>query len=567
MSEKPKFEWSAVKPGGEENNQEYLASIVKELNEINRKTGQPEVRLMSAEEARTGVREEELANEREVELANEREVELTSEREQDLAREEELESNNERDMEKTRGLDVRRIMAEEATKQSEAAKQAEVTKARETVPETKLVSKVSEFDPEMQEFTLEREPRKEIDVIGQGTEPVDKELAKRVEEIMALKKELEEVEQEISEIKASEKPEEPVKPEEAPEPLVAMNVDWSKSEERLAKNLAEKQLKKELSEAGLIQKIWKGKLFRQAYIDIYTEEFLDGERTDKNGKTIAEAIEEQKQALIDDFTRDAVEEMREIDHRDWDKEGFRGKNGEKLTPVDKETNAKIKSTIEDYAKFMLDISEIRPDVANDPDFIEEVDRKFNRYMEEMVEDDANNYLDIAKTVTMRYINIAKNVKDKAEQEAAMAQVMAGFQAYDVRSERAFTVAKKANVTKILDFISENKISVMDASDFSEAIDDLTMDDGERALVDGIKSSEELIGGEEGIKIMLDKSPISAESQKRWNEWWDGLSDEGRDYVKELIKQVNAYPERYNLKWGNGFRTWLTIKNARDILAA
>jgi|GEM_PF-1652611 len=547
MSEKINSNWDAVKPGGEENNQEYLASIVKEINEINRKTGQPEVRLMSAEEARTGIREEELAKGREEALDRSREIQLATDRALDL--------ENSKEMEQTRGLDVRRIMAEEAAKQEEATK-----KEREVVPAPRVIRQVSEFDPEMEELTIAKEPRKEIDVIGQGTEPVDQELAKKVEEIMALKKELEEVDQEIASIKNKE-------PEEAPEPLVAMNVDWSKSEERLAKNLAEKELNKELKEAGLIKKIWKGRLFRQTYIDLYTEEFLDGERTDKNGKTIAEAIEEQKQNLIDDFRNDAVEEMREIDHKRWAEEGFRGKNGEKLTPVDKETNAKIKSTIEDYAKFMLDISEIRPDVVNDPDFIKEVDRKFNRYMDEMVEGDANNYLDIAKTVAMRYMNIAKNAKSKVEQETAMARVMAGFQAYDVKSEKAFTVAKKANITKILDFIEKNKISVMDAADFSEAVDDLTLDTSEETLVDNIKSSEELIGGEEGIKIMLDESPISVESQKRWNEWWDGLSDEGREYVGKLVEQVNRYPDRYNLKWGNGFRTWLIIKNASKILAA
>lgn len=547
MSEKINSNWDAVKSGGEENNQEYLASIVKEINEINRKTGQPEVRLMSAEEARTGIREEELAKGREEALDRSREIQLATDRVLDL--------ENSKEMEQTRGLDVRRIMAEEAAKQEEATK-----KEREVVPAPRVIRQVSEFDPEMEELTIAKEPRKEIDVIGQGTEPVDQELAKKVEEIMALKKELEEVDQEIASIKNKE-------PEEAPEPLVAMNVDWSKSEERLAKNLAEKELNKELKEAGLIKKIWKGRLFRQTYIDLYTEEFLDGERTDKNGKTIAEAIEEQKQNLIDDFRNDAVEEMREIDHKRWAEEGFRGKNGEKLTPVDKETNAKIKSTIEDYAKFMLDVSEIRPDVVNDPDFIKEVDRKFNRYMDEMVEGDANNYLDIAKTVAMRYMNIAKNAKSKVEQETAMARVMAGFQAYDVKSEKAFTVAKKANITKILDFIEKNKISVMDAADFSEAVDDLTLDTSEETLVDNIKSSEELIGGEEGIKIMLDESPISVESQKRWNEWWDGLSDEGREYVGKLVEQVNRYPDRYNLKWGNGFRTWLIIKNASKILAA
>jgi len=177
MSEKINSNWDAVKPGGEENNQEYLASIVKEINEINRKTGQPEVRLMSAEEARTGIREEELAKGREEALDRSREIQLATDRALDL--------ENSKEMEQTRGLDVRRIMAEEAAKQEEATK-----KEREVVPAPRVIRQVSEFDPEMEELTIAKEPRKEIDVIGQGTEPVDQELAKKVEEIMALKKEL-----------------------------------------------------------------------------------------------------------------------------------------------------------------------------------------------------------------------------------------------------------------------------------------------------------------------------------------------------------------------------------------
>lgn len=562
MSEKPNFNWDAVKPGGEENDQEYIASIIEELNELNRKTGRPEVRLMSNEEARTSYRERDAAKERELELAKEREAELAKEKDQDLTRQQELALEEERAMEQTRGLDVRRIMAEETAERERAAAK-EQAKVREIIPETKIVKKPSEFDPEMQEITLERAKRKEIDVIGQGTEPVNKELAKRVEEIMALKKELEEVEQEISSLKEAKVEEEP----KNPDALVAVGVDWTKSEDRLARKLARKDLKEELKDANIIKRIWKGNLFKKYYEDKYMDEYLDGDRLDKNGRDLYEIIDDQKREFMDDIVFDVTEDVRELNRAEY---------GRRLKPMDEETNAKIKSTVEDYARFMYEISQIRPDMANDPEFVQEVDDKFNGYMVRVLEDaendgriegfiETNNYLNVAKEAADRYKEAAKNAVNKVEQDAAMAKVMLGFRAYNYEAMKRFSERRRGNIDRIVDRLGGR--SVVSARAFSNAVDRTNIDNEEARIVDNIKNSEELIGGEEGIKIMLDKSPISVESQKRWNAWWDSLTDEGRDYVKKLIKQVNAYPDRYNLKWGNGFRTWLTIKNARDILAA
>ena len=280
MSEKSKFSWEATKPGGEEN-EDYFASIIKELNMHNRKLGRPEVRLVDAEEARTGMTKEE----REAELAKGREIELARAREVEVAKAEELELQEARDKEQNRGFDARRIMAEdESAKAKEAEKEAE--KEREIVPAKEIVKRTSSFDPEMQEITVEKTKRKEIDVIGQGTKPVDEKLAEKVDKIMAMQKEYAEIKAKMAKMK---------KPEpEKPAPLTAVGIDWTKSEDRMARKMARKDLKDELKGASLIKRIWKGKLFRNIYEDIYMDEYLAGERVNKDGNTLYDIIDKQK---------------------------------------------------------------------------------------------------------------------------------------------------------------------------------------------------------------------------------------------------------------------------------
>lgn len=554
MSEKPKFEWTATRLSDEEGDRKYLDSIIKELNETNRKLGRPEVRIMTKEEARTGVRSEQALAEdrmRAEELDKSRETELAKSRELELEKARALELQRDRDMEKTRGFDVRRIMAED-----EAA-------ARERKSDIKIIKQPSEFDPDMQELTVEK--TQEIDVIGQGTKPVDEKLAEKVDKIMAMKKEYAEIQEKLAKMKKPEPELEPESELEQPKPLVAVGVDWTKSEDRMARKMAREDLKEELKDAGIIKRIWKGRLFRNLYEDIYMDEYLTGERVNKDGDTLYDIINKQKDEMMDGIVLDVTEEVREKNKEEMDK---------RLVPMDQETNKKIRSTIEDYARFMYEMGEIRPDMANDPKFVAEVDKKFDRYIFgilERAEDkgkikgyiESNNYLDVAKEAASRYKEAIRNARSKVEQDAAMAKVMYGFKAYNYESTKRFSNEHRDNIDKIMDKLGKKKI--VSAETFSRAVDEVVTEEDE--LIDNVKKAEELIGGEEGIKIMLDKSPISIESQKRWQKWWGDLSDEGRTYVRDLVKQVNAYPDRYNLKWGNGFRTWLTIVNARDILAA
>ena len=180
----------------------------------------------------------------------------------------------------------------------------------------------------------------------------------------------------------------------------------------------------------------------------------------------------------------------------------------------------------------------------------------------------NNYLEVAKEAAKRYQEVAKNAIDKVEQDAAMAQVMAGFQAYNIESTKSFTVEHKSNINSIIDFISSDKMpNLVPADALSDAIDKINRRPTESKIINGIKEHKDLLGGDEGIEIILDQSPLSAESQLRWGNWWNSLPEEGREYVRSIIKEISTSPDHYNIKWGNGFRTWLTVINARNILAA
>jgi len=494
-----------------------------------------------------------------------REAELNIARDAELqkARENMLEEAREADLEKARATEVQKIMAEEAARDRELEKATDLEKAQEIEKNRGLepaqkIETASPYDSEMTEITFEKPKRVEIDVIGQGTKVKDEKLAKVVEEYLADQKRLEELKKQKAELDKIERQ----------NVLVAVGVDWTKSEDKLAKKLAREDLKEELEDASIIKKIWKGKLFREYYEEKYINEYLDGDRTDKNGRSLYDIIEHQKDELLDKVAYDVTEDVREYNREELDKN---------ITPMDKETNEKIKSTIEDYARFMHDVKELRPEMLEDPDFVKEVDERFDKYMFRILENaedegkvdgfiQSNNYLDVAKEAAKRYEDALKSAKDKVEQDAAMAKVMVGFQAYNYKTRLNFSEEHTNALDKILSHLGPEKIGkVVSFETFSNAVDAAMRPPEEKKIIEDIKSGEDLIGGEEGIKILLDESPISVESQVRWRSWWDGLTDEGRAYVGKLVKEVNSYPDRYNLKWGNGIRTWLTIVNARTIL--
>ena len=565
-----------------------LKALLDEMNNIRAFKGQPRGRLVDLEG--TPVDMSEVDSTMEPEFTPEEAFEV------DQAREIEIAEAMDREAEQARAFEVQKIMAEEATAR-------EMEKARSPIN-----------DPDMREITLRdlEETEKaedlgstrELNIIGGAIR--SRESADSKAEAIALAKEFDELQKEKAELRkileseASEpggtgpngpkpnptapngaKPKaaesEELEPEDGIEPLFAASVDWSKSEEKLAKKLAKKDLKRELKGASLIKKIWKGKLFRDYYKEKYTDEYLNGVRTDKNGKTIAEAIEEQKQELVADFVREA----RQADREDWNKNGFRTKSGDKLIPVEKETSDKIRSTIEDYARFMVEFSEIRPKEARDPQFIKEVDRRFNNYMNQILDKAikegkinsdvrANNYLEVAKEAAIRYQGAAENANNKVEQDAAMARVMAGFQVYNIVSTKAFTTKHQSYIDKILDEVDSDKVDQCCVPDdaLSKAIDEMndipvgTAEDSYESWDSEIKSeiaSKKDIIGDEGVSIMIDPTPYSVCSKERYSKWWNALSDDGKQTVRELVKEISSSKYASDAaKWGNGFRIWLII---------
>lgn len=582
MIDRPKFERT---PDPEED-KKFLTELENQINALNTELGHNIIKLVGKNE------EEDIANGHkrqsleEIKAAGKNDVYDPVE----MANEEE--EARERELEQVRTSDVLKIMAEDA-----AAKELEkVAEEKETASAKEITRRTSAFDPEMQEILLQEEQeeqqgqeqqapakeqtvaqaktsfkkqppvspkRREIDVIGQGTEPIDKELAENVEKFMAIQKELKSLDQEIADIKTEFGELEDL--EEQPEntPLVAVGVDWMKSEDKLAKKLAREDLKAEMEESGLIKRIWKGRLFREYYEEKYMDEYLKGHRKSKDGRDLYEIIDNQKQELMNDIVFDVTDDIRNANQEDWNK---------RLVPVDKETNEKIKSTIEDYARFMYDLAEIRPDMAKNRKLLNEVDDRFDRYMIHILEQaeeegridgyiETNNYLNVAKEAARRYKEAMRNAKDKVEQDAAMAKVMIGFRAYNYESIKTFSEEHKNNVDKIINSIGSDKIGqVVPAEVFSEAVDALTRDPAETKIINNIKKAKDSIGGEEGVRIMLDKNPITTDYMTRCQKWWNNLSSGDKKRVEALVAEIDSYPSRYNIEWGNGFRTWFNIRD-------
>ena len=243
-------------------------------------------------------------------------------------------------------------------------------------------------------------------------------------------------------------------------PLVAINADITHDMKEMAHDLAERELNAETADGGLIKRIWKGTLFKKFYEQSYAKDYLNGVRTDENGKTVRELIKEQKPAIIERFVLGAVEDSRFI-HEKIGKKNEDGTydDGEKLVPADEKTNNKIREAIENYAKGKVDRGEKISTLARD------FRNNISRIMQEAIENgkmDAGskytNFLDVAKEAADRYQEIAINARNKAEHDAAMAQVMAGFQVYnaDVRSN-VRTEAHRDNIDKIINKIESSKI--------------------------------------------------------------------------------------------------------------
>lgn len=364
-----------------------------------------------------------------------------------------------------------------------------------------------------------------------------------------------------------------VQPDEEPElndgtrPLAAIGIDWGKGRERLARKFARKDLKAELENGSLINYIWKGKLFRNHYIKKYTNEYLEGKRTDQEDRTIANIINRQKQDIMDELMFNAVNKMSSTE------------NGEKLVKVDEKTNTEIKNTIELYAKLRLKLNETISNIGKDLEPQEDLSHRLDKRREKLTREldqefkedlarvidlateegrieeniEAGNYLAVAKEVARRYEEIAKNIEDKAEQEEAMARVMVGFQAYDVKVERSLSPNHKNSIDKIVDAMS-HKHKKISLDVFAEAVSEVTQEE--------INSGEKEASDYEKVdKLLTDNKIYSDKTRKEWEAAWNNFSDAEKEYALKILDEHLTNPNQTN-KYGNGIMVWLAINGRR-----
>lgn len=243
-------------------------------------------------------------------------------------------------------------------------------------------------------------------------------------------------------------------------PLIAINTDWTHDKEEIAHDLAGQALNKELDEAkgikSIAKRIWKGTLFKEYYTEKYKNEFMEGKRTNEHGKTVQDIIKEQKDVVLERFTQGVIEGEASSENEG----GFvHKKAGEKLTVADEKTNEDVKKAIMDYAHRKVDLGE------NIEDLNREFKDNMTRILREAIDEGRikngakyTNYLATAKEAAKRYQDLMIQGREKIEHDAAMAQVMAGFQVYNAEVRNGVrTEAHRNNIDKIINKLGKSKL--------------------------------------------------------------------------------------------------------------
>lgn len=333
------------------------------------------------------------------------------------------------------------------------AKETEMAKARELEENVRA------------EIELDRQTEMTADNIKSimAEEANEKELSKNLEtpsqeQIEAWKAELAGINQQI--MAQDSRQDKLDKLNEAhPDRLVAITADWTHDKHEMAHDLAEQALNAEAAKDGLIKKIWKGTLFKKYYEQKYANEYLEGKRTDENGRNLYDIIRSQHDDVVERFVKGATEDLRYIHEKIGQKDKNGNYHGEKLVEADEKTNEQIKYAIEQYARYKLKLGEKESDIDT------QFENQMGRVIQEAIDDGrlsdgakTNNYLAVAKEAAKRYQEVAKNAKNAAEHKAAMAEVMAGFQVYNAEvRNNARTETHRDNIDKIVNKIESSKL--------------------------------------------------------------------------------------------------------------
>ena len=384
----------------------------------------------------------------------------------------------------------------------------------------------------------------------------DKTLAEARDKDLAATKRIEEIKEKLKRIKEQKEL------LEKGFPLTVIGAEFDYDKREIAHDLASNALSEEVAKSGLIKKLWKGVLFKRHYEKKYAVEFLSDERTINIGDeqlTIEELIAHRKK-----FVLDATENMEQI-HEIFDrKKGNEASDSERLTEADGEITAAIKSAIEEYASAEV------PDGGNLEDLKQKFDDKIKK-----IKDEAKNKGKNVDMLIGNYRDVAIQARYFVEHGISIEDVMDGFKVYhaEVLDSIPRDGTRRGSIEKIMNWIgkdttptgTEQPDSGEDSGedDSGDNSGDNSEDGGSKPETGAgqsddseakrlIEDSRDAIGGDAGVKIMTDTSPMTLEAQARWANWWNGLSEDGKNKARELAGKIKAS----NPEWGRGIRSFI-----------
>ena len=81
---------------------------------------------------------------------------------------------------------------------------------------------------------------------------------------------------------------------------------------------------------------------------------------------------------------------------------------------------------------------------------------------------------------------------------------------------------------------------------------------ENEITQRIVEGRDIIDGENGIKILSEDASITPENQDRWSNWWNNLSEDGKNFVRNIVNEIESSQYKNQLSWGSGFRSWFNL---------
>ena len=222
--------------------------------------------------------------------------------------------------------------------------------------------------------------------------------------------------------------------------LVAINADFTKDKEELARDLAEIDLNGEIAKSKFIKKLWKGTLFKKYYHEKYAKEYREGKRTrniDGEELNVYQIINRRKEGAIERFILSVVEGEEGYIHK---------KAGEDLVEADAETTAKLKVAIEKFASAPEDADE------------EQLKREFENDVGRLKAEARDKGHKIEDTFIDNYLEVAIQAREYVKQHIAMDRVMEGFKVYNAKvRDGVRTEAHRDLIDRIVNGVESSKL--------------------------------------------------------------------------------------------------------------